>query len=148
MSERSVFGEITCKGGKPEGTGGKGERWIQGWQQVPRATSAGLQGGVTGSALVSDPRVAANAPKIAGGRGAGSARAGRGGEGHPASAAPVLALALAPAPPHHPSPAAPQARPSRTAPATDSGGPSGKGTGREKESRRRGKEERKDGFKS
>lgn len=66
-----------------EGTGSNGERWIQGWQQVTGATSAGLQGGVTGSAPVSDLAVAANAPKIAGGRGAGSARAGQ--EGHPLS---------------------------------------------------------------
>lgn len=66
-----------------EGTGSNGERWIQGWQQVTGATSAGLRGGVTGSAPVSDLGVAANAPKIAGGRGAGSARAGQ--EGHPFS---------------------------------------------------------------
>lgn len=41
------------------------------------------QGGVTGSAPVSDPAFAANAPKIAGGCGAGSAAEGR--EGRPAS---------------------------------------------------------------
>lgn len=55
---------------------------MQGWQQVPEQ-QVPAAGGVTGSAPVSDPAAAANAPKIAVGRGAGSAPGVR--EGHPAS---------------------------------------------------------------
>lgn len=59
---------------------------MQGWQQVPEQQVPPAAGGVTGSAPVSDPAAAANAPKIAVGRGAGSP--GWGGRGTPRAAGP------------------------------------------------------------
>lgn len=54
-----------AKEGSQRRQGARGKGGFRDGSRSPGATSAGLQGGVTGSALVSYPRVAANEPKIA-----------------------------------------------------------------------------------